>query len=44
LRAMAILRRKLAELPKREITEQVIRLLEKTSSNAQLVEAVLQQM
>ncbi len=44
LRAMAILRRKLAELSKREITEQVIRLLEKTSSNAQLVEAVLQQM
>ena len=44
LRAMALLRRKLAELPKREITEQVIRSLEKTSSNAQLVEAVLQQM
>jgi transcription termination factor Rho len=43
LRAMAILRRKLAALPRREITEQVIGLLEKTRSNAQLVEAVLQQ-
>ena len=43
LRAMAILRRKLADLPRREITEQVIRLLEKTSSNAQLVEVVLKQ-
>ena len=43
LRAMAILRRKLADLPRREITEQVIRLLEKTSSNARLVEAVNKQ-
>ena len=43
LRAMAILRRKLADLPRREITEQVIRLLEKTGSNAQLVEAVFKQ-
>jgi transcription termination factor Rho len=43
-RAMALLRRKLADLPKREITEQVLRLLEKTKSNAQLVEVVLQQM
>jgi len=43
LRAMAILRRKLADLPRREITEQVIGLLEKTKSNAQLVEAVLKQ-
>jgi transcription termination factor Rho len=41
LRTMAIFRRKLADLPRREITEQVIRLLEKTSSNAQLVEAIL---
>ena len=40
---MAILRRKLADLPRREITEQVIRLLEKTNSNAQLVEAVIKQ-
>ena len=43
LRAMAILRRKLADLPRREITEQVISLLEKTPSNARLVEAVLRQ-
>jgi transcription termination factor Rho len=43
LRTMAILRRKLADLPRREITEQVIRLLEKTSSNAQLVSAILKQ-
>jgi transcription termination factor Rho len=43
LRAMAILRRKMADLPRREITEQVIGLLEKTKSNAQLVEAVLKQ-
>src|SRR5438067_9479626 len=43
LHAMAILRRKMAELPRREITEQVIGLLEKTKSNAQLVEAVLKQ-
>lgn len=40
LRAMAILRRKLADLPRREITEQVIHLFEKTASNAQLVGAV----
>jgi len=43
LRAMAILRRKLADLPQREITGQVISLLEKTPSNARLVEAVLKQ-
>jgi len=43
LRAMAILRRKLADLSRREITEQVLRLLEKTGSNAQLVEAVFKQ-
>jgi transcription termination factor Rho len=43
LRAMAILRRKLADLPRREIAEQVIGLLEKTNSNVQLVEAVLKQ-
>ena len=40
---MAILRRKMADLTRREITEQVIGLLEKTKSNAQLVEAVLRQ-
>ena len=43
LRAMAMFRRKLADLPRREITEQVIHLLEKTSSNARLVEAVMKQ-
>ena len=43
LRTMAILRRKLAELPRREITEQVILLFEKTSSNAQLIEAITKQ-
>src|SRR5947209_652279 len=43
LRSMSILRRKMADLPKREITEQVIRLFEKTTSNAQLVEAVTKQ-
>lgn len=43
LRAMAILRRKLADFPRREITEQVIGLLEKTGSNARLVEAVEKQ-
>ena len=43
LRTMAILRRKLADLPRREGTEQVIRLLEKTTSNAQLVEAATKQ-
>src|SRR6266567_8366784 len=43
LRTMAILRRKLADLPRREITEQVIHLFEKTSSNARLVEAVTKQ-
>ncbi len=43
LQAMTILRRKLADLPRREVTEQVIRLLEKTPSNARLVEAVIKQ-
>ena len=43
LRTMGILRRKLTDLPRREITEQVIRLLEKTNSNAQLVAAILKQ-
>ncbi len=43
LRVMAILRRKMASLPRSESTEQVIRLLEKTNSNAQLEEAVLKQ-
>ena len=43
LHTMAILRRKMADLPRREITEQVIHLFEKTSSNAQLIEAVTKQ-
>jgi len=43
LRAMAILRRKVADLPRRDGIEQVIRVLEKTKSNAQLVAAVLKQ-
>ena len=43
LRTIAILRRKLADLPRREITEQVILLFEKTSSNAQLIEAITKQ-
>jgi transcription termination factor Rho len=43
LRAMQIVRRRMADLPRREAVEQVIRLFEKTSSNAQLVEAILKQ-
>src|SRR5258707_1134070 len=43
LRAMSMLRRKMADLPRRECAEQVIRVLEKTKSNAQLVEAIIKQ-
>ena len=43
LKAMAIVRRRMADLPKRESTEQVIRLFEKTNSNTQLVEAIVRQ-
>lgn len=43
LRAMAIVRRRMADLPRREATEQVVRLFEKTQSNAQLVEAIVKQ-
>ncbi len=43
LRAMSILRRKLTDIPRREGIEQLLRLFEKTSSNAQLVEAILKQ-
>lgn len=43
LSAMALLRRKVADLPRRDGVEQVIRVLEKTKSNAQLVSAVLKQ-
>ena len=42
-KAMTLMRRKVADLPKRDITEQVLRLLEKTPSNAQLVKAVIKQ-
>lgn len=43
LRAMSIVRRRMADLPRREATEQVLQLFEKTRSNAQLVEAILRQ-
>ncbi|HET8913717.1 MAG TPA: transcription termination factor Rho [Ktedonobacteraceae bacterium] len=43
LRAMTIVRREIADLPKREGTEQVIRLFEKVSSNGQLVQALIKQ-
>lgn len=43
LRAMAIVRRRMADLPRRESTEQVVRLFEKTQSNAQLIEAIIRQ-
>jgi transcription termination factor Rho len=43
LKAMAIVRRRMADLPRRESTEQVIRLCEKTNSNAKLVEAIVRQ-
>ncbi len=42
-KAMALMRRRVADQPKRDITEQVLRLIEKTHSNAQLVEAVIKQ-
>src|SRR5213595_3499100 len=41
LRASQIVRRRMADMPRREGVEQVIQLFEKTSSNAQLVEAIL---
>ena len=43
LRAMQIVRRRMADLPRLEGAEQVIRLFEKTNSNAQLIEAILKQ-
>ncbi|HEY7414738.1 MAG TPA: transcription termination factor Rho, partial [Ktedonobacteraceae bacterium] len=43
LRAMSFVRRRMADLPRREATEQVLQLFEKTRSNAQLVEAILRQ-
>jgi len=41
LRAMSIVRRKMADMPRRDAAEQVVRLFEKTPNNAQLVEAIL---
>jgi transcription termination factor Rho len=43
LKAMSIVRRRMADLSRRDSTEQVIRLFEKTSSNAKLVEAIVKQ-
>lgn len=43
LKAMSIVRRRMADLPRRESTEQVIRLFEKTNSNTRLVEAIVRQ-
>jgi transcription termination factor Rho len=43
LRAMSIVRRRMADLPRRDSIEQVIHLFEKTNSNAQLVEAIVKQ-
>jgi transcription termination factor Rho len=42
-RAMAVIRRRMADLPRRESTEQVLQLFAKTHSNAQLVGAILKQ-
>jgi transcription termination factor Rho len=42
-RAMAEIRRRMADLPRRESTEQVLQLFHKTQSNAQLVGAILKQ-
>lgn len=43
LKAMAIVRRRMADLPRRESTEQVLQLFEKTPSNARLIEAIVKQ-
>ena len=43
LRAMSIVRRRLADIPRRDGTTQLLQLFEKTSSNARLVEAILSQ-
>jgi transcription termination factor Rho len=42
-KAMSSIRRRMADLPARDAAEQVIRLFEKTKSNAQLVEAIVRQ-
>jgi transcription termination factor Rho len=41
--AMSIVRRRMADMPRKDAAEQVIQLFEKTSSNAQLIEAINKQ-
>ncbi len=43
LRAMSIVRRRMADIPRRDAIEQVLQLFEKTPSNAQLIEAIVKQ-
>ncbi|GCE25949.1 hypothetical protein KDA_14330 [Dictyobacter alpinus] len=43
LNAMSIVRRRMADIPRRDASEQVIQLFEKTPSNAQLIEAIIKQ-
>ncbi|MBE3561302.1 MAG: transcription termination factor Rho [Ktedonobacteraceae bacterium] len=43
LRAMTVVRRRMANLPRREGAEQMLKLFEKTNSNAQLVAAINRQ-
>ncbi len=43
LHAMSIVRRRMADLPRRDGAEQVVRLFEKTNTNAHLVEAIVKQ-
>ena len=43
LRAMSVLRRRLADIPLRDGTMQLLQIFEKTPSNARLIEAILKQ-
>ena len=43
LNAMSIVRRRMADIPRRDASEQVIQLFEKTPSNTQLIEAIVKQ-
>lgn len=43
LKAAAVIRRRMADLPRRDGNEQAIRLFEKTNSNTQLVSAIVKQ-
>lgn len=43
LRAMSIVRRRMADIPRRDGTAQLLQLFEKTTSNARLIEAILSQ-